>query len=45
VRWRMLDRTAQAIKERNQDVSVEMVAAMVDEAARDVCAKMRNSTL
>jgi Ribbon-helix-helix domain len=30
VRWRMLDRTAQAIKDRNQDVSVEMMEAMIE---------------
>ena len=44
VRWRMLDRTAQAIKDRNQDVSGEMMEAMIDEAVRDVRAEMRNST-
>ena len=43
VRWRMLDRTAQAVKDRNQDVSVEMMEAMIEEAVRDVRAKMRNA--
>jgi len=42
VRWRMLDRTAQAIKDRNQDVSVEMMEVMIDEAVLDVRAEMRN---
>ena len=42
VRWRMLDRTAQAIKDRNQDVSVEMMEVMIDEAVRDVRAEKRN---
>ncbi len=42
VRWRMLDRTVQAIKDRNQDISVEMMEAMIDEAVRDVRAEMRN---
>ncbi len=42
VRWRMLDRTVQAIKGRNQDISVEMMEAMIDEAVRDVRAEMRN---
>lgn len=36
VRWRMLDRTAQAVKDRNQDISAEMMEAMIDEAVRDV---------
>lgn len=44
VRWRMLDRTVQAIKDRNQDVSAEMMEAMIDEAVRDVRAEMRNQT-
>lgn len=36
VRWRMLDRTVQGIKDRNQDVSAEMLEAMIDEAVREV---------
>jgi Ribbon-helix-helix domain len=44
VRWRMLDRTAQTIKDRNQDISVEMMEAMIEEAVRDVRAEMRNAT-
>ena len=43
VRWRMLDRTVQTIKDRNQDVSVEMMEAMIEEAVRDVRAEMRNA--
>jgi Ribbon-helix-helix domain len=43
VRWRMLDRTAQTIKDRNQDISVEMMEAMIEEAVRDVRAEMRNA--
>ena len=44
VRWRMLDRTAQAVKDRNQDISAEMMEAMIDEAVRDVRAEMRSQT-
>jgi hypothetical protein len=36
VRWRMLDRTVQGIKERNQDVSAQMLEAMIVEAVREV---------
>lgn len=36
VRWRMLDRTVQGIKDRNQDVSAEMLEAMIDEAVHEV---------
>jgi hypothetical protein len=36
VRWRMLDRTVQGIKDRNQDVSAEMLEAMIEEAVREV---------
>lgn len=36
VRWRMLDRTAQVVKDRNQDISAEMLEAMIDEAVRAV---------
>lgn len=44
VRWRMLDRAVQAVKDRNQDVSAEMMEAMIDEAIRDVRAEMGNQT-
>jgi hypothetical protein len=44
VRWRMLDRTAQTVKDRNQDISAEMMEAMIDEAVRDVRAEMRSQT-
>jgi hypothetical protein len=36
VRWRMLDRTVQAAKDRNQDIPAEMLEAMIDEAVRAV---------
>lgn len=36
VRWRMLDRTVQIVKDRNQDIPAEMLEAMIDEAVRDV---------
>lgn len=36
VRWRMLDRTVQGIKDRNQDVSAETMEAMIEEAVREV---------
>jgi hypothetical protein len=44
VRWRMLDRTVQIIKDRNQDVSAELMEAMINEAVSDVRAEMRNQT-
>ena len=36
VRWRMLDRKVQGIKDRNQDVSAETMEAMIEEAVREV---------
>lgn len=36
VRWRMLDRTVQIVKDRNQDIPADMLEAMIDEAVRDV---------
>ena len=36
VRWRMLDRTVQVVKDRNQDIPAELLEAMIDEAVRDV---------
>ncbi len=36
VRWRMLDRTVQGIKDRNQDLSAETMEAMIEEAVREV---------
>lgn len=36
VRWRMLDRTVQGIKDRNQDISAETMEAMIEEAVREV---------
>lgn len=41
VRWMMLERTAQAVKDRNQDISAELMEAMIDEAVRDVRTEMR----
>ncbi len=40
VRWRLLDRTVQTVKDRNQDVPADLLAAMIDEAVRDVRAGM-----
>jgi hypothetical protein len=37
----MLDRTVQAVKERNQDISAEMLEAMIDDAVREVHAERR----
>jgi hypothetical protein len=45
VRWRMLDRTVQAVKERNQDISADMLEAMIDEAVREVRAERRQQTV
>lgn len=42
VRWRMLDRTVQIVKDRNQDISADMLEAMIDEAVRDVRAGTRD---
>lgn len=41
VRWRMFDCTVQAVKERNQDISAEMLEAMIDDAVREVHAECR----
>jgi hypothetical protein len=41
VRWRMLDRTVQVVKDRNQDVSPDLLEAMIDEATREVRAEMQ----
>ena len=32
VRWRMFDCAVQVVKERNQDISTEMLEAMIDDA-------------
>jgi hypothetical protein len=42
VRWRMLDRTVQIVKDRNQDIPADMLEAMIDEAVRDVRAGTRD---
>lgn len=36
VRWRMLDRTVQIVKDRNQDIAADMLESMIDEAVRAV---------
>ncbi|WP_295587804.1 ribbon-helix-helix domain-containing protein [uncultured Lamprocystis sp.] len=41
VRWRILDRTVQVVKDRNQDIAPELLEAMIDEATREVRAEMR----
>ena len=43
VRWRMLDRAVQAVKDRNQDLPSEMIEAMIDEAVHEVRAE-KNDT-
>ncbi len=35
VRWRVLDRTVQAIKDRNQDLPPEELEALIDQAVRE----------
>ena len=45
VRWRMLDRTVQVVKERNQDIAADMLEAMIDEAVRDVRTERRQSAV
>jgi hypothetical protein len=36
VRWRMLDRTVQIVKDRHQDLPTGMLEAMIDDAVREV---------
>jgi hypothetical protein len=36
VRWRVLDRTVQGLKDRNQDLPAEELAALIDEAVTEV---------
>lgn len=36
VRWRMLDRTVQTVKERNQDIPAEDLESLIDAAVSDV---------
>ncbi len=43
VRWRMLDRTVQVIKERNQDIAADMLEAMIDEAVQAVRAEYQST--
>jgi hypothetical protein len=42
VRWRMLDRTVQAVNDRFQDVPADVLEAMIDEAIAEVRAEMRS---
>jgi hypothetical protein len=41
VRWRMFDRTVQAVKDRNQDIDAESLQSEIDEAVREVRSEMR----
>jgi hypothetical protein len=41
VRWRMLDRTVQAVKHRNQDVSSADLEAVIDRTVREARKEMR----
>ena len=41
VRWRVLERTVQRLKDRNQDIGSEEMEAMIDEAVRAVRIEMR----
>lgn len=43
VRWRMLDRTVQVIKDRNEDIAAELLEALIDEAVREVRVGMRGA--
>ena len=36
VRWRVLDRTVQRLKDRNQDLPAEELEALIDEAVAEV---------
>ncbi len=45
VRWQMLDRTVQVVKERNQDIAADMLEAMIDEAVREVRAERRQQAV
>lgn len=41
VRWRMLDRTVQGIKDRNQDVRPKDLDSIIDRAVSSVRSKLR----
>ncbi|MBI3710439.1 MAG: hypothetical protein HY246_22565 [Proteobacteria bacterium] len=41
VRWRVLDRTVQTIKRRNQDVTTGDLETAIDRAVREVRREMR----
>lgn len=38
-RWPIFDRTVQVVKERNQDISPEILETMIDDAVREVRAE------
>ena len=42
VRWRMLDRTVQGIKDRNQDIPPEDLNSVIDQAVRSVRSSRAN---
>lgn len=44
VRWRMLDRTVQSIKDRNQDIPAKDLEAMIDRAVSTVRTARTNRT-
>jgi hypothetical protein len=41
VRWRMLERTVQVVKDRNQDIPSDVIEAMIDEAVAAVRSESR----
>lgn len=43
VRWRVLDQTVQAIRERNQDIPPEDLQREIDHAVREVRAEMNKT--
>ena len=43
VRWRILDRTVQEVKDRNEDLDSEALQAMIDQAIREVRAQEQAS--
>ena len=43
VRWRVLDRTVQRLKDRNQDLRPEELEALIDEAVAEVRKGVRSA--
>jgi hypothetical protein len=41
VRWRILDRTSQGLKERNRDLPAAKLQTMIDQAVRETRAQRR----